>query len=315
VSSGEIIDEGAVSEAVSALFKRAKVSKKQVIVGTANQRVIVRQVDVPQMSESELEESLPFQVQDAIPIPIDEALLDYVPVEEFVTPDGEPMLSILVVAGQREMLDGIVRIAGNAGITPVAIDLQPFALVRAVIGAETGIADPAPVAIVDIGGSITQIVLVKAGIPRFVRILPRGGNDFTETLAEGMGVDHDQAEEMKRRVGIDPQGFGGGASEEDMARRYLTLEADGFIEEVRGSVNYHLTQSGGEPISRLIVAGNGARLPHLANRLGVALGSQVEPARILEQIEVGRVQVSGGDLDAAQPVLPTSVGLARWGIL
>ena len=291
VVAGEVVDEGAVTEAVAALFKRVKVSRKRVVVGVANQRVIVRQVDVPQMAEAELIESLPFQVQDAIPIPVDEALLDYVPVEEFVTPEGEPMLSILVVAAQREMVDGITRVTDGAGVSLRALDLIPFALVRSVLGSDPGIEGTEGV--VDIGGSITQIVLVRNGVARFVRILPRGGEDFTTALADGLSIEREEAEALKRRVGVDPVGSPTtGEGDEDLARRLLTRQADAFVEEVRSSVDYHLSQGGSRAISRLVVAGNGARLPHLANRLGRALGARIEPARVLESVELGRVELS-----------------------
>ncbi len=315
VNAGEVVDEAAVAEAISALWKRHKLHKKRVVIGTANQRVIVRQVDVPQMSETELVEALPFQVQDSIPMPVEEALLDFVPIEEFTTPDGEPMLSILVVAAHQEMVDGLLRITEAAGITPMAVDLGPFALVRAVFGGTDPIDEIGPQSIVDIGASLTQIVLVRGGTPRFVRLLPRGGADFTESLADGLGIEREEAELQKRRVGVAPEGAAEGDDEDAAARRILTRQADAFIEEIRNSINYHLSQTGDEALSRLIVAGNGARLPHLANRLAKALGTTVHPAKILELVDVGRVQMAEGDLDAVQPVLPPAVGLALWGVV
>ncbi len=317
VVAGEVMDEGAVAEAVAALWKRAKLPRKRVIIGTANQRVVVRQVDVPHMSESELSEALPFQVQDSIPIPVEEAVLDFVPVEEFTTPDGELMLSILAVAAQRDMVDGLVSLAESANISAQAIDLQPFALARAVFGTETGYEEAGPQGIVDIGASLTQVVIVRGGVVRFVRLLPRGGADFTTALADGLGVETEQAEDLKRRIGVQPEGGAPdeGSDEEAAARRLLTRQADSFIEEIRGSVNYHLTQSGDPALVKLVVAGNGARLPHLANRLGRALGTPVQPAKILDLVDVGRVQLTPEELDAAQPVLPASVGLALWGML
>ncbi len=316
VVSGEIMDDGAVAEAVAALWKRAKLPRKRVVIGTANQRVVVRQVDVPHMSESELADALPFQVQDSIPIPVDEAVLDFVPVEEFTTPDGELMLSILAVAAQRDMVDGLVSLADTAKITAQAIDLQPFALARAVFGTEAGFEEAGPQGIVDIGASLTQVVLVRGGVVRFVRLLPRGGADFTTSLADGLGIETAEAEEMKRRIGVQPEGSAlDDDSEDEAARRLLTRQADSFIEEIRGSVNYHLTQTGDAALARLVVAGNGARLPHLANRLGRALGTPVQPAKILDLVDVGRVQLTPEELDAAQPVLPASVGLALWGML
>ncbi len=315
VVSGEIIDEDAVTEAVSALWKRSKLPKKRVVIGTANQRVVVRQVDVPHMSEAELGQALPFQVQDSIPIPVEDAVLDFVPVEEFTTPEGELMLSILAVAAHREMVDGLLRVVASAGLTAQAVDLQPFALARAVFSESPGF-EEGPQGIIDIGASLTQVVLVRGGVIRFVRLLPRGGADFSAALADGLGIDAEQAEEMKRRIGVQPEGSPPEAgTDEDAARRILTRQADSFIEEIRGSVNYHLTQSGDAAIDRLVVAGNGARLPHLANRLGRALNTAVQPAKILELVDVGRVQLTPEQLDAAQPVLPAAVGLALWGTI
>jgi type IV pilus assembly protein PilM len=126
VEGGDVIDEGAVTEAVAALWKRHHLPRKRVVVGIANQRVIVRQVDVPHLEEGELMEALPFQVQDAIPIPVEEAVLDFVPLEEYTTPEGDLMMSILVVAAQREMVEGLVRIATGAGLSVLSIDLRPL---------------------------------------------------------------------------------------------------------------------------------------------------------------------------------------------
>lgn len=313
VEAGEILDEDAVAEAVSALWKRHKLPKKRVIVGTANQRVIVRQVDVPQMEEAELSEALPFQVQDSLPIPVEEAMLDYVPLEEFSTPEGEAMLSILVVAAHRDMIEAILRVTETAGLSVEAVDLQPFALVRAVFGADLALTETAPQGIVDIGATITQVIFVRDGVARFVRILPRGGDAFTQALVDDLDMDPEDAEEVKKVVGVEPEGPPSDTADEAAVRRVLTTEADSLIEEIRGSVTFYLGQSEDSAMERIVVAGNGARLPHLANRLGRALDIPIEPAKVLDRVELGRVQLSEGELLEAQAVLPTAVGLALWG--
>ena len=97
------------------------------------------------------------------------------------------------------------------------------------------------------------------------------------------------------------------------ARRILTRTADALVEEIRGSVNYYLTQAGEHALERLVVSGNGARLPHLANRVGRALGTRIEPVRVLEHVKVGRIRMTEAQLLEHQPVLPASIGLALWG--
>ncbi len=299
------------------MWKRAKLPKKRVVIGTANQRVIVRQVDVPQMPDDELAEALPFQVQDSIPMPVEEARLDFIPIEEFATPDGEPMMSILVVAAHEEVIEGLVRVAHAASLEPLAVDLQPLAITRASLGSAAAIAEEAPQGVVDIGATITQLVFVKAGIARFVRILPRGGDTFTNALSEALDMDLEDAEDLKKSVGVQPEGPAPPSDDpadlEAAARAILTAEADALIEDIRGSINFHLSQTEEPELGRIVVAGNGARLPHLANRLSRALDIPVEPAKVLDRVDVGRVQLSEGELLDAQAVLPTAVGLALWG--
>lgn len=313
VHAGDIVDENAVAEVVSALWKRHHLPRKRVVVGIANQRVIVRQVDVPHLEEDELADALPFQIQDAIPIPVEEAVLDFVPLEEYTTPEGDLMLSILVVAAQREMVEGLVRVANAAGLSVLSIDLQSFGLVRAAFGADLLVGGSGPQALLDIGASMSQVVVVRGGITRFVRILPTGGENFTETLMTGMSLSREDAEEMKRRIGVAPQGTPEGDDSAAMARRILTRTADALIEEIRGSINYYLTQAGEHALDRLVVSGNGARLPHLANRVARALNTRVEPVRVLDHLEVGRLQMTEAELLSYQPVLPAAVGLGLWG--
>jgi len=315
VVAGEIIEEAVVRDALTQLWKTAKLPKKRVVVGIANQRVIVRRVDLPYMAEDELAQALPFQAQEFIPIPIDEAILDFVPLEEFATPNGEPMLSILVVAAHKDMAADVLRVVGSAGIKVMAIDLQAFALTRSVLGTDFDL-DSGTQAIINIGAGLTQVILMKAGTIRFLRILTMGGVTFTDALAERMPMEPVQAEQYKRRTGVSIDGVPAeGVEGEALAKTILTEEADILIEEIRGSVDYYLGQSGGEGLGRLFVAGNGARLPNLANRLGRALGVGVEPVRVLdeERMRVGKLGLSDVELAQAQPVLPVPLGLAMWG--
>ena len=313
IEAGDVIDEAAVTEAVSALWKRHRLPRKRIVAGIANQRVIVRQVDVPYLEEAELREALPYQVQDAIPIPVEEAVLDYVPLEEYATPEGDPMLSILVVAAQREMVEGLVRIATGAGLSVLSIDLSAFGLVRAAFGADLLGGGANPQAVLDIGASMSQVAIVRSGITRFVRILPTGGDQFTEMLMSGLSMGREEAEELKRTVGVAAQGSPEGEDAAAIARRILTRGADALIEEIRGSVNYYLTQAGEHSLERLVVSGNGARLPHLANRVARSLNTRVEPVRVLEHLRVGRLHMTETELLALQPVLPAAVGLGLWG--
>lgn len=319
VEGGEIVDPAVVADAVSRLWKSSKLPKKGVVMGLANQRIIVRRVEVPDMSDEALRASLPQHVGEHIPMATEDAVLDFVPLEDIPGGEGEEARrAILVVAAQREMVDQFLGVVESAGVRVDAVDLQAFALVRSVFGARIPLGD-APQAVVSLGAGMTQVIVTKDGTLRFLRLIPIGGNDMTRALSTGLGIAPEEAEEIKRRVGVhaDPgAGFGASSNPDDRARDILTEQAAQLIEEIRGTLEFYNSSSADAAVGELMISGNAARLPHLATRMGMALDMPVTPVKLLgESIQVGKTGLSDEQLAHAQPVLPVAVGLAEWGLV
>src|SRR5881409_960329 len=131
VVSGEVRDPAAVADALRQLWHRGRFRSREVVLGVANQRVVVREVSLPWLTDKELRESLPFQVQEFVPIPVEEAVLDFHILEEFER-EGRRMVRLLLVAAQKTMIQQIVQAAEAARLRPVGLDLVPFAIVRSV---------------------------------------------------------------------------------------------------------------------------------------------------------------------------------------
>src|SRR5213593_826753 len=131
VGSGEVRDPSAVSDALRELWHRGKFRSRDVILGVANQRVVVREVSLPWLAEKELRESLPYQVQESVPIPLEDAVLDFHILEEFER-EGNRMLRLLLVVAQKQMIQQIVEAVEAAKLHPIGLDLTPFAIVRSV---------------------------------------------------------------------------------------------------------------------------------------------------------------------------------------
>lgn len=313
VVAGEILDGEALAGAVRALWKRRRMPRKRVVVGIAGPRIAVHRLEVPSQQEQELWEALPGLVQEAVPTSIEEAVIDYVPLEEFTAPAGEPMLSIVAVVAPRETVEAALAAARRAGLGVMSVDLTAFGLVRAAFGAGLGRETPGSRGLVDIGATLSQVVVVRGGVVRAVGAIPLGGDQFTAALVEGAGLDWAEAEQRKRITGVAPSGLPAGEGERAALGRLLTPVADELIERVLGVLEGYYRENGGRSLERLVVAGNGARLPHLAGRLARALGTRVEPARVLDHFAVGRVGLTEPELLKLQPVLPAAAGLALWG--
>ena len=252
-------------------------------------------------------QSLAFQVADVIPLPIENALLDFHPLEEVVSDEGERRQRVLIVAAARDMIQASLDAVATAGLDPVAVDLTSFALLRAVGHIDgLGMTRTAE-ALVDVGANVTNIAVHQSGVPRFVRILVLGGGDISEQLADRMGVPIEHAEYVKQTTPapLDPNAMGVSPVE-----RVLESAASAWVEEVRGSLDYYAAQSGSVPVSRILLSGGGSQLPGLVQRLSAATRLPVEVASPINQLEIGRTGLTDAQLAYMSPLAAVPVGLA-----
>lgn len=307
VRDGEVVDPPAVAAAIKQLWSQAKFSSKKVTVGVSNQKVVVRQVDLPWMPLPELKKSLPFQVADVIPIPVEQAILDVHPIEEITSDTGARLQRVLLIAASRDMIDQTMAAVGGAGLQPTAIDLTPFAVLRALAEPDhIGLATEAE-ALVDVGASVTNIIVHQGGVPKFVRILVLGGNDITEAVAERMGVPIQDAEAVKQQMGMPADVMAAGAHP---AGRVLEAAGSGWVEEVRGSLDYYLAQSGSARLSRIVLTGGAAQLAGLAPRLSSATRLPVSYGSPMTRLRIGKTGLTNEQLQYITPLVSVPVGLA-----
>jgi type IV pilus assembly protein PilM len=307
VRDGEVVDTAAVTAAISQLWAQAKFSTKRVVVGVANQKVVVRQVDLPWLPLPELKASLAFQVQDFIPMPVEQAILDFHPLAEVTNDAGARQLRVLLVAAARDMVSSSLAAVEAAGLRPTMVDLTPFAVLRSLVTSAGSFGTVTAEALVDVGASVTNIVVHEGGVPRFVRILLMGGGDITDALAERLGVPTEQAESVKQSTGLAAVA---GSADSHPASRALESSGSQFVEEVRSSLDYYLAQPGAVRVDRLVLSGGGSRLGGLAERLSTATRLPVELARPLSVLKLGKTGLTDEQLAYVEPMVTVPVGLA-----
>jgi type IV pilus assembly protein PilM len=312
VRDGEVVDALAVSEAIKHLWSTAKFSTKRVVLGVANPKVIVRQVDLPMMPQDELRKSLGLHAQDFIPIPVDQAIMDFHPIETVTSEGGVQSLRVLLVAALRDMVTTSLDAVKRAGLQPVQIDLTPFAVLRSLAQVDTVGAQPSmqntAEAIVDVGATVTNIVIHQNGVPRFVRILVMGGDNVTDAVSDRLGVPFEQAVAVKQQLGMSP--VRGELVSEHPAARVVEAAATAFLEEVRGSLDYYLAQPNSVPLQRIVLSGGGARLGGLAQRLAGASRLPVHPGAAMSSLRIGKTGLTPEQLSYVEPQIAVPVGLA-----
>jgi type IV pilus assembly protein PilM len=190
------------------------------------------------------------------------------------------------------VLDGLLAAVAAGGLTAVAVDLVPFALIRALTepAAEPPVA-PEAEAIVSVGAGLTTVVVHEGGRPRFVRTVQAGGDLLTAAVAEELGLEPEEAEAAKR-------------DGDSRAARVVELRLAGILGEIQSGLAYWMAQSE-RPLRRIVLTGGGARAGDIAGRLALLVGAPVEWGAV-QGLEAPEPAAGAGDW----PDLAVAAGLA-----
>jgi type IV pilus assembly protein PilM len=161
----EVLDVDAVAMALTQLWVQSKFKSRKVVLSVASRRLLVREYTAPNLPPDQLKAALPYEAQDLLPVPADQAVLDFYPLEI----EGKQAKGLLV-AGAAEGIEGMIAAVRKAKLWVADVDFLPFGLARVVgrvIAAGFG-----PVAVAAIGEHTTSFVVATDGIPQYARIIP-----------------------------------------------------------------------------------------------------------------------------------------------
>jgi len=293
VVGGELRDPDALALALRDFFAKHKLPKRGVRLGIANNRIGVRTFDVAGITdEKQLDNAIRFRAQEALPIPVDEAVLDYQVLGETTTEDGEAARRILLVVAYREQIDRYVDACKKAGITLVGIDLEAFALLRALQAPQVGAGgDPtAALVAVAIGHERSTFAVSDGRVCEFTRVLEWGGAALNVALARTLDAAPSEVEGVKRALSLVdetvPEGLT--AEQAEKAREAVRRAIQSFARELVSSLQFYQNQPGSLGIGEIVLTGGTTHLPGLADELEKLIGVRVRVGDPLARIRVSK---------------------------
>jgi len=289
IVAGELRDPEALGDALKVFFARHKLPKKGVRLGIASNRIGVRILEIVGVEEEkQLANAVQFRAQEALPIPLDEAVLDYRVLEESVDAEGQKVKRVLLVVAYRELIDRYVSACRKAGINLAGIDLEAFALLRA-LGAPADREGSALVAVA-IGHDRSTFAVSDGRICEFTRVVEWGGSALNVALARAFDSTPSEVETMKRGLSLD-----GSTTPEDLTPEQTTvaLEAvrrqlQSFARELVSSLQFYQNQPGSLGIGEIVLTGGTAHLPGLAEELERLIGVNVRIGDPFARLKVGK---------------------------
>jgi type IV pilus assembly protein PilM len=336
---GEVADAEALGDALKEAFAKHKLSKT-VRVGVASQRVAVRTLRLPLIEDpNELETAVRFQAQDHIPMPLEQAVLDWRVVGHPTGANGERQMDVVAVAARRDMLGRVLEALRRAGLRPVGLDLSAFGMIRALAResyppvepggfvdapgygppsyeermaehAQTTATEPTeepteepPAKLYCNLGDVTNLAVARGSACLFTRVSPFGVEGIAQKLAERRQLTLEHARQWLVHVGMEQpvEGIEGDGETIAAARDSLAEGAARLVDELRLSLEYYAAQEGAVAIEGVVACGPGTTIPGLAERLQRALG---------QRFELGRPRALAHLDEAASARLTLSYGLA-----
>ena len=292
VSNGELRDPDQLAEALKAFFKKHKLPKRGVRLGIATNRIGVRTLEISGVEDAkQLANAIKFRAQEALPIPIDEAVLDYQVLSETKNEEGETVRRILLVLAYRDLIDRYVAACKNAGIQLVGIDLEAFALLRA-LAAPRDEASPAQAALVavTVGHDRTTFAVSDGRICEFTRVLDWGGHTLNVGLARALDMAPSEVDHFKRELSLHGTEVPDGLRDEQAvkAREALNRQVQSFARELVSSLQFYQNQPGSLGIGEIVLTGGTAHLGGFAGELERLTGVRVRVGDPLARVRIAK---------------------------
>jgi type IV pilus assembly protein PilM len=285
VVAGEVRDVPALTRALDAFFAANKLPRRGIRLGIGTSRIGVRALDIDGIDdERQLANAVRFRAFEAFAIPMEDAVLDYHVLGESENGSGGVSRRVLLAAAYREPIDQFVRAFQAANLELVGIDVEAFALLRAIAAEQSPTAEKAAVVAVALGHDRSTLAISDGVACDFMRVLEWGGSRIDSAVSRELGLTVDEAAELKQQVSLED---GAHLGDPVLARAAASVgnELQTLARELVASLQAYQSEPGSLPISEILVTGGTSRLPGLVDELERLIRARVRAADPLAAVQ------------------------------
>jgi type IV pilus assembly protein PilM len=302
IVDGALMNSSAIVDAIRGLLADQRVKSKEVAIGVRGHSVIIKKIQLPRMTQDELDESIQWEAEQYIPFDVKDVNID----TQILTPqgDGAGQMDVLLVAAKKDMINDYTSVCAEAGLTVTVVDVDAFA----VQNAYEANYEPAPgetVVLINVGAAVSNINIIANGVTTFTRDITMGGNAFTEEIQKQLNISYDEAEALKV----------GGQGETDAVvpqevERVIQGVADQMAGEIQRSLDFYAATAADARIARVLLSGGTARIPALFKVIEARAGVPVELLNPFKAIDIDHKRFDAAAVQNAAAAAAVAVGLA-----
>jgi type IV pilus assembly protein PilM len=295
-----IMDSSSVVSVIRDLVESHKIKTKNVATSISGHSVIIRKIQLPIMTEEEMEASIQWEAEQYIPFEISEVNLDF----QILGPDANDssQMNVILVAAKKDFVNDYVALFRECGLNPLVMDVDCFAVAN-VFEANYGVSDNEIVALIDLGASSLNVNILRGGMSVFTRDIQMGGNIYNEELQKRLGLNSGDAETVK--LG----GEAGGVSQDTVAA-IIEDATEALTTDIQRSLDFFSASSSDERPRKIYITGGVSKVPAIRASLAHRLGVEVQVVDPWRQISYNKKDFDPDYLQAVGPLFTVAVGLA-----
>jgi type IV pilus assembly protein PilM len=303
IVDGALMNSTAVVDAIQELWSAHKIKHKEVATSVSGHSVIIKKINLPQMTPEELEESIQWEAEQYIPFDINDVNIDVQILNTESTQAGQ--MDVLLVAAKKDMVNDYTSVIMEAGLSPVVVDVDAFA-VQNMFEVNYEVPRSETVVLINIGASVSNINVLANGVSTFTRDISVGGQQFTDAIQKALNVSYDEAEALK---------LGGGGQDTDAVvpqevERVLQTESEAIANEVQRSLDFYAATSADAHLARIFLSGGSSKIPALLKTIERRTGVPVEVVNPFRNVDISAKGFDSDYLKGVAPLAAVSVGLA-----
>jgi len=299
VEDGVLQEPDMVATALKKLVANLKLKGRKVAISVSGYSVIVKKINLAVMEEEELSSHIQAEAEQYIPFDIDDVYMDYQDLK--TNTEEEDRTDVMLVAAKRDMVDGYLEMLKTAGVKPVVVDVDAFALENA-YGANFG-GKQEVVALVDIGASKMNINIVSQGTSILARDVVLGSRLITEQIQSHFDISFEEAEAIK----IGQQESGENKKElEDICVNVCTQ----WVTEVKRALDFYYSNYPDMNINKMILSGGGAKVKGIAQLFSEETGIRTEIFNPFARSEANPMKIDPDYTKYLGPEMALATGLA-----
>ena len=286
-----------LGEIIMTAVGQSGIKEKNVVIGLPSSKTFTTVIDVPTMGEAELKSTIKYQIDQYIPMAIDQAKVDWALLGQSL--HNPQQQEVLLASTANSYTEERLEFIESLGFNVIAAEPDPIAMVRSLL--PSGIQDAR--LIIDMGEQSTDLAITFGDTPRLVRTIPTGLKSLIKAAVQNLNVQDDQARQFILKFGLAPDRL------EGQVYRSIESTLDNFATELVKSIKFFQTRYPNTPVGGILLSGFAAIVPQFGEYVAAKTGVASTIANPWQKVKVA--QADQQQLSAIASEFATVIGLAQ----